>query len=260
MAKKEYKKPLVYVQKTGNTKKQYQAPKATVYTTGKSPSPARSRGGISKTLVASAVSILILIGLIATVFLAYDNSQRADGEPFVYFSPANWLERISDTEITVPATVYKVDIKRENNATPLFWRYYGVVDVGGVEFRSTDSMTEVDLSDPNKQFFFYIDGVVYQSYRGVEYQSFYLSLPQMTVDVLEMPDIGNVIDLWSNVAIIEDDDTDVSLLVCLRETGRFIGDYLLYQANLFERLMPWNAVKNSDEISGDGVRVEIPWR
>ena len=247
-----------------NKKRTYVKPKQEIYKSVDTKQASNGRGNRSyfgtKTAVMSAVSILIMFGLIASVFLAYDNSQRADGEPFVYFSPATWLERISDTKITVPAAEYEVEIKRENNATPLFWRYYGVVNIGGVEFRSTDSMGELDLADSNKQFFFYIDGVVYQSYRGITVQSFYLSLPELTVDVLEMPDIGNIIDLWSNVAIIEDDDNDVSLLVCLRETGRFIGDFLMYQANLFERLLPWNAIKNSDDLSGDGVRVEIPWR
>ncbi|MBQ7348179.1 MAG: hypothetical protein IJW55_09485 [Clostridia bacterium] len=75
MAKKEYKKPLVYVQK--QEKKEYQSPKATVYKSAdatKAKKQANSGSGgsphLGRTTVMGAISILLLIGLIATVFFA----------------------------------------------------------------------------------------------------------------------------------------------------------------------------------------------
>lgn len=276
MAKKEYKKPLVYVQK-GNGKKTYQSPKATVYKAEKPPKANSSGGGRRSyrstpkfsTSVMSAVSLLLVIGLIATVFFAYENSTRAEGEAFQYFSPAKYLERMSNYSYSVYGQYVPVEY-RLNGRIALSPAYIGVITIKAERYVS-DGVKEVipiELFSENRltrygmdrggQFKFRLGGVTFNSYDMVDpnteisYRE--VLVPNIEYDLLTPPDFDTVAKSFSEV------DDAGSFFTSVGELGKFVFDWLGYQFEVISNLLPWNTIVSSDDIPDDKTPISIPWR
>lgn len=271
MAKKEYKKPLVYVQK-GNGKKTYQSPKATVYKAEKAPK-ANNGGGFrisARTTVMGAVSLLLVIGLIASVFFAYENSTRVEGEPFQYFSPARFLENISTQTIEVDASSYRLAyVYHRNWLIPALSIYEARVYIGKNVFSSSNRILQSKLNDNSVPFYFFIDGVQYTSYSNYVSNDDgtvspevdlngdlvrYVTLPAMIITWNEMPDFTDVTNAWSGLS------ENGTVWSALSTTGKFVGQWLRYQGNMLQTLLPWNSVVMSNEVSDDETAIDLPWR
>lgn len=252
-------------------KKRYNPPKATVYKSSDASKAIKQsnrayrsgNGYFAKTLVASAVSILILIGLIATVFFAYDNSQRADGEPFVYFSPARFLENLSSDVVYIQADTYEVEYYYRWNILPFRSNYVGYIQVGNRRIKSENYIFKQVINDQNLVFSFYIDGVLYTTDQYMLSEPLFdgdvevgrkIVLPEITYTWNEMPDFGEVADIWSRVG------EDESFFDALSKTGIYITNFLEYQGNLLSALLPWNSSVSSSETPSDGVTYDDTWK
>lgn len=183
------------------------------------------------------VSLLLLIGLIATMFFAYYNSSRTDGK-FQYFSPSEYLSKLGSQQVVIPAGEYEVTSILEgwNGAIADLWR--GHVDLYGMLFISTNRLTASQV--PFRQFTFDIFGHTVESYFGTNedgVQVRYITLPEdIETTVNEMPQLTIVMDAWQNVSDFG------SFGTALAGTASFVVEYYQYQKNLFQNLLPWNSV------------------
>lgn len=198
----------------------------------------------------SAVSLLLLIGLIATVFFAFYNADRTDGK-FQYFSPSEYLTKIGSQEIIVPAGDYFVDVVLKNPSGLVGGYYKGYVNLYGEMFESINQLGWYqELNDG--QFEFDILGERVVSYfvtnsDGVR-QRFITITQDHSVTINEMPQLTLILDAWSNVKDFP------SFGSALAGTCQFVVDYLDYQANLLQNLLPWNSV-----VEGESNYLEGLW-
>lgn len=260
-------------------KKNYSAPKAEIYQSkdlqksqtqyrkgNRSYRPTPRFGGT----VFGLVSLILLIGILGTAFLAVQNNGRKEGEPFVYFSPSDYLNGISSGKIVVPADDYTVRL--ELSYFPIISdffepQYYGYLDVGGRSYKSKSAPYEYAIQDGSAVFRFDIDGTEYTS-RAEELQGptidgeplgylFVVTLPEKVYSWNEQPDLNVVVRAWNDIDSSKFYDGFADALVT---TAQFVGDYFVYQGNLLVALMPWNSVRSSDAVPADGAKIDIPWR
>lgn len=295
MAKQKYEKPLVYAQKKDSPnvkreykkpfvkvysdKKKYYKPKADIYQSkdlqksqtqyrkgNRSYRPTPRFGGT----VFGLVSLILVIGLLASVFISVQNNGRLKGEPFVYFSPSVYLNGISSDDVIVPAGDYTVRLER--SYVPFlddFFEpsYNGYLDVGSKTYKSKHRVGEYSLHEGTAEFEFEIDGRIYTSYSvplqgptlpgetlGYLYE---VTLPAFVYKWNVQPDFSVVIRSWKDIS---SDGFYDSLANSLKITFSFVSDFFVYQANLLVALLPWNSVQSSDSVPEDGSKIDIPWR
>ena len=267
MAKKEYKKPLVYVQKPKSEKKQYKSPKATIYKAERPPKAKKSSGSKhgfrvgATTTVMGLISLLLMIGLLASVFFAYDNSNLENGESFVFFSPSKYLRTLSQQDIYIKGDSYEVRIEYEKKWYQIDGKYWGYLDIGDISIKSITFVNEFAINNPDVTFKFYVNGEHYNSVSyalqgpGLEVEYIrYVHLPDTILTIGKMPDFEKVTDTWGAVGSTE------NVFTALGTTAQFVSDYTRYIANILKVTLPWNSVVSSNDIPDDGVVISIPWR
>lgn len=189
----------------------------------------------ASTNVWGLVSIVFLIGLIASVFFAYFNSMRTDGK-FQYFSPSTYLENFSAEEIVINPGTYRVNLIEEGYDVLYGTRYRGVVVLSTYTYRSTNTITS--LGGIGQELYFDIGGKQYTSIRNFDDQEFYLTIESTIIyNLNDFPRLEPILEYWEDVS-----DFD-SLGVALSQTASFVGKFLTYQAHLIESLLPWNSVE-----------------
>lgn len=275
MAKRKYEKPLVYVQKqdSPNVKKEYKKPRAEIYQSNdlqksqtqyrkgnRSYRPTPRFGGT----VFGLVSLILAIGLLASMFFVVQNKGRSEGDPFVYFSPFVFLDNISSDGFVIPAETYNVELEYEKKWYQFDGKYWGYIQVGDRRIKSGTFINEFNIDNADQSFFFVINGERYNSIQ-VEIQGPTIDgeplgiarevvLPEITVEWGSMPELGDLVDHWEGI------DSIGALGNALGETAYFVHDWLKYQSNLLLALLPWNSAVSSADIPSDGAKVDIPWR
>lgn len=289
MAKQKYEKPLVYVQKKDSPnvkreykkpfvkvysdKKKYYKPKADIYQSkdlqksqtqyrkgNRSYRPTPRFGGT----VVGLVSLILVIGLLASMFFVVQNMGRPVGEPFTYFSPSVFLNNISSPEIAVSEGSYTVEIVLEKVFPSWNNRYWGYITVEGKRYKSTTAIFAHDIDKEEYQFYFDLGGDLYGSH--FEYPQGptidgeplpairVVDLPEMSFQWNNPPDFNEVLDSWENVS------EEGTFFDALSTTAGFGLDFFRYQVNLLTALLPWNSSLSSVDIPSDGAQVDIPWR
>lgn len=275
MAQRKYEKPLVYVQKkdSPNVKKEYKKPRAEIYQSkdlqksqtqyrkgNRSYRPTPRFGGT----VFGLVSLILSIGLIASMFFVFQNMGRSVGKPFTYFSPSVFLNNISSPEIVVSEGSYTVEIVLEKVFPSWNNRYWGYITVDGKRYKSTTPIFSHDIDKEEYQFYFDLGGDLYGSH--FEYPQGptidgdplpairVVDLPSMSFQWNNPPDLNEVLNSW------EDVKEDGSFFDALSATAGFGLDIFRYQVNLLSALLPWNSSVSSDSVPEDGAKVDIPWR
>lgn len=254
-------------------KKNYSAPKAEIYQSkdlqksqtqyrkgNRSYRPTPRFGGT----VFGLVSLILAIGLLASMFFVVQNKGRSEGEPFVYFSPSVFLDNISSDGFVIPAETYNVELEYEKKWYQFDGKYWGYIQVGDRRIKSGTFINEFNINNADQSFFFVINGERYNSIQ-VEIQGPTIDgeplgiarkvvLPEITVEWGSMPELGDLVDHWEGI------DSIGSLGNALGETAYFVHDWLKYQSNLLLALLPWNSAVSSADVPTDGAKVDIPWR
>ena len=176
------------------------------------------------------LGLILIIGLIATVFFAYYNS-TSDSETFQYFSPSVYVDNISRKSVSIPGGTYelKYDVSPSVLAMRSTLKAYFVVD--GVKVESWNETSFGLFDSLEKEVFeFRFKGDRYYSVDGS------ITIPDIVVSWNDMPSSDIVVESWKNV------DGVNSFLDAVAETVFFVGDYLEYQLNLIQNILPWNSV------------------
>lgn len=199
------------------------------------------------------LGLILIIGLIATVFFAYYNS-TSDSETFQYFSPKVFLENFSDDTILIAEGNYIVDFPVEWGIDDLFTSSVrGYVDVDGRKIGSINTLSLVE-SFSHSDLYFRINGeyytAIWQYVDDLGGNAYVLSLPTLYITIDSMPDIQYVIDSWSSVSA--DNVFDV-----IQETFVYVGDYMAYIGNTILNFLPWNSVAT---VQDDDPNLEQLWR
>ena len=183
------------------------------------------------------VSLILIIGLIATVFFAYYNSTRKDGV-VQYFSPSRYLTNISSTEFVLPGGTYYVQTREASLLTAVFLRIEGYIEVDGRIYESENTLGWWDFESGSKSFEFNINGVVYYSYvNSGGYKV--VDLPTTTVTVGDFPDFSRVAEKFVNV------DSVPAFFEAFDSLPRYLDDFFVYQANFLKSFLPWNSVSSN---------------
>lgn len=211
-----------------------------------------------RTNVLFLVSLILILGLMATVFISYWQSDIESLENFAYFSPAKYLNNISETTIPIPAGNYIVQEKKAlwgfGTISPLVVR--GYIDINGFVFES-ENLNNPLLADYGSSYTFVIGDKTYKSELSVIENEHGLvevvNIVKLTessfVSIGDPPDVRSLVDVWKDVNI-------VSFFSAVGYSVNFAVSYLDYVGNMSYKLMPWNSIENSSNASD----VEIPWR
>lgn len=213
----------------------------------------RNTHGVSaKTNALGLVSIILIIGMIATMFFAVSYSGK---QQFMYFSPSAYLEGLSDDTYYAINEWYKVEFKYHLFRLSPYYQPYVVIN-GQVIYSDYKYIPAYD----NYVFPFVIDGITYYSEAvGITvnssspFEHTYLHLTDARIGVSGMPDFQVVGDAWSRVK------NDKDIIGALSTTGRFIVDSLRYELSIMFKILPWNYVEKGDRswIDNEWEKAEI---
>ena len=236
-----------YTDKQGNV----QTRTTTTKTRSKTSSHGVSVG--ASTNVWGVVSLIFIIGLIATVFFAHYNSTRKDGV-VQYFSPSKFLNNISYDVINLPEGDYILSF--DPLVGGFFYTVYGWVEIGGMKFESSNFISvpfhveifngyNVHLWDETLgygdiSFEIEIDGVLYYASYDSALENYVLKFPGTSIKLNEMPQIADLALTWGEVEGWNTFWTAVS------DTGDFVRDMIRYNTNLLKQILPWNFVVDSE--------------
>lgn len=190
----------------------------------------------ASTSVWGMVGLLFVIGLIATVFFAYQNSTN---EQKYYFSPSSFLQNISDTTVYIPGDTYQLHYQVEKFLfVPVSTRAYVLVD--GVRYYS-NNVSRFGVMVGSYEFT--INGQNYfartVNENGISYEV--VDLPGMYVDLTKFPDISMVVDAFSEV------DSATAFFEAFSSVPIFLRDFVTFQANFLQNMLPWNHVEAIDD-------------
>lgn len=210
------------------------------------------------------VSIILVIGILASMFFVVQNIGRPIGKPFTYFSPSVFLNNISSPEIVVSEGSYTVETVLQEVFPSWNNRFWGYITVNGRRYKSTTAIYVHDIDKEEYQFYFDLGGDLYGSHFEYPQGPTIGGEPLPAIRVVDLPskvfqwnnppDLNEVLNSWEEVA------EEGSLFDALSATAGFGLDFFRYQANLLSALLPWNSSVSSDSIPEDGVKVDIPWR
>ena len=192
----------------------------------------------ARTNVWGIVSILLLIGLIATVFIAYNNSHDDSAEKY-FFSPSSFLQGISNPVVVIEPGDYVLHYQSEKFAfIPYATRAFVLID--GVRIYS-NNMSRFGVMVGSYEFT--INGKNYYAQtttqNGIQYEV--ITLEGAVVEVLTFPDINNVVKSFQGVTDVD------SFFDAFSSISVFCRDYLTFQANFLNNMLPWNHVVSTSE-------------
>lgn len=211
----------------------------------------------ASTNVWSIVSILLVIAMIGTVFIAYSNVSGS-GDRVYFFSPSAYLNGLSDS-FYVPSGYYQLYYLSDRaGVSPAVESWSAYIDVDGRRYYSNENnVAYSQLFNPSFQFSFDIAGSTLYS-RGIfdylnnddfsgvsldhsvigDPRLIYIDEPVMLSNA--MPNIKVVGDAWGNVNGLND------IFNAFRITGEFVTDSVRYETQLIQSLLPWNSVVEGD--------------
>lgn len=259
-------------------KKKYTAPKAELYTS-KDLQKAQSRGSGSRPYrkapsfsgtIGGMVSIILLIGVISAVFIAYNNSSISDFSEKKYFSVENFLQNWSGEVVVDGDQLYigKAEFSYIGMVPPtVYWRCN--MNIEGVKVHSDNRLTtnQIIAGDP---FYFTLGEATYETvqshYEGYPLDTvFYLVIIEEAdgnigkIDLFKFPDITMLFQVWSNVKLINATDGSYSLVDAISETGRFLQSVGTFVPMFIDKILPWNYFVPVTNITTGTDPVVIPW-
>ena len=234
-------------------------------------------------IISGAVSILLVVALIGTVFVAYSNSTIEKFEDKSYFSPSHYLSGLSSTQSGryIERKAYEIEIYPAGSL------------VGTVMYRASVTMRLITPIDDETSFAepYTIQSEnrlsLYQIQRGsrfvfeingVEFEHFYLVNSETGAEIpaAEPPLIGTIDtnEYWPNVPYIpiqpsrpgqfhdlwKDVDGLTDFFNAIGPSASLIWNDVVYATYVIENLLPWNSVRKYSSLPSDGTKVNIPWR
>lgn len=183
-------------------------------------------------LVGGLVSTIVLIGMVATLFNAYQNSLNPSADEFSYFSISKYAENFDFESGVVEKGNYAVT---ERFVIP-FFTYRGYVEINGVSYPSVNVRSR---NLPNFAYIFDIGGRDFIAYPNplTAFQTYLLTIPETFEYHLEQPNLVDLGNEWSKV------DDLLDLPGALSATGKFIIDSIRWESNVIRAVLPWNAVE-----------------
>lgn len=192
----------------------------------------------AKTIIFSFVSIIALIGLVATLFAAYNNSLQPENDTFDHFSVQTYVDGFVLDEV-VDGGSYRCRIMHTNFRTTSYAQIY----INGRWRNSENKVNDLITHRSDRVYKFDLGGKVFSttydwSEVGDDGENgwWYLVIPTVTLTV-EQPQITVVGEAWANV-----DGLNKTLGNAFSVTGQFIIDSVRFQSEVFNAVLPWNGM------------------
>lgn len=247
-------------------KKEYTTPEVEIYSSDhnkkdrkKSRNTNHGASVSAKTNAFGLVSIILIIGMIATMFFAVSYSGSTD---FKYFSPMTYLSGLSSNDNIISDAWYVVEFEDLGVPGKPNWqenmfnvRPYVVIE--NQIFYANDIPLEFVLRGVPIVFDIYGENYTSEYINGVHF----LHLYNVLIGIGEMPDIKVVSDAWIEVSKTDlDDDMNPRvfkrLLNALSVTGGYLRDSVVYEYRVITRILPWNSVQNGNREWLDNIWID----
>lgn len=206
----------------------------------------------AKSVIISFVSIIALIGLVATLFAAYNNSLNTHQDSFERFSIQSYADGFT-LQSTISSGTYKCRILHKNLRTISYAQIY----IDGRWESSINEVNDLITHRSSRVYSFSIgDRVFNTNYNPIEVGDdgemgwWFVTLPAMVITV-DQPDISVVGEAWANV-----DGLNKSIGNAFSVTGQFIVDSLQFQGRVFLAVLPWNGVTEGSRSYVDSLWIE----
>lgn len=214
------------------------------------------------------IATILCFGLLGTMFFAYQNRDTKD--KFVFFSPSQYLSKLTAETVFIPEGRYPVFGERSGK-----YAYRGYIEYNGNRIYSTNTLGMLNVSpDPylpeylspmyadniGATFEFIFGDNSYQAkgelypveVDGQTYLNYILVIDvtaPYSMTIGDMPSLDLMSEKWSNIEDIFD------VWPAIQATAIYVTDTVSYYSNLILNLAPWNAAKSSESEN-----VDIPWR
>lgn len=192
------------------------------------------------------VSIILIIGMIATIFFAVSYSGK---QQFKYFSPRKYLSNFSSTEVDMPASWHQLLFLEEKPFGGLFSTYVrAYFEYNGIYYHSKNRYLAGTSNVYDKVYEFEIGGTKYYSelvqvgeYNGEALYANLIHLPAISYNLFEVPDISVVGSAWQQV-----EGFDGTLVNAFVTTGKFLVGAISFEVRIIDRVIPWNSVEDGN--------------